>query len=91
MPHIQNTTATARWYEEGDSFDQRSAYKAVCTLSYLDEEEVFLHGLHGQITKLDMVKLFTKLKAQGIKRILALRKGKYISRDIDEYLFRYNT
>lgn len=89
MPHIQNTTATVRWFEDGCSFDKRSAYKAVCTLSYLDDEEVFLHGMHGQVERLDMVKLLAKLKTLGVKRVIAVRKGKFITRDID-YLIRYN-
>lgn len=82
---IEPAVSIVRWYDAG-SFDNRSPYRAVCSVFYLSATTVYIYAMHGRLTRVDMRELFTALADQGVTEVMAERKGKITTRDVVELL-----
>jgi hypothetical protein len=82
MIHIQTATTIARWYDEANGFEQKLPYRAICSITHLTDKIVYIHGMHGKITKADMLELFIELSLMGIEQVTAERKGEMVTRDV---------
>ena len=78
---IEPAVSVVRWYDTG-SFNNRSPYRAVCSVFYLSSRTAYIYAMHGRLTRKDMRELFAELAAQGVTEIMAERKGKIITRDV---------
>lgn len=83
MMHIESTHFVVRWYDEADGFRLRKPYRAICSIFLLEEDHVFVYGMHGSLSKMDMKALFEALLDRGVKKVTAERKGKLITKDIE--------
>ncbi len=88
--NLQPAVTTVRWYDDGESFESRSPYRAVASIMHLTPTSVFIFGMHGKISKADMGELFVELQKQGIETVTAERKGKLTARSISKLLERSN-
>lgn len=86
--HFEPATTVIRWYEDGCSFEQRSPYKAVCTITYIRPDTVVISGMHGQLNKSDMAELFKRLVKEGVTKLIAERRGELVTRDLVDMLRR---
>lgn len=87
MIHVQTTTSLVRWYDDG-GYEEKSPYRAICSIVHLNDTQVYIHGLHGIMNKADMLELFEHLDSQGVEQIIAERKGKMVFRDIKALIAR---
>ena len=85
MIHVQPLTSILRLYKEG-SYEERSPYDAVATITYLDTETVYISGLHGKISIPLLRELVEHLLACGVKEIHMDRHGKHKVLDITTLL-----
>ena len=87
--HVQETSATARWYEGpggGNPFDERRPYSAICSMFFLGNKKVFIYGLQGNITR-DMVSALAKeLLRRGFEEVIMERRGTYVTHRIDKFI-----
>ena len=83
---IEDVNCVARWFSSKEDLDSGVGYKAVCNIFFVNPQTAFIYGLHGVLDKSDYRELLTRLKAKGCTTILAERKGKLVSKDIDWYL-----
>lgn len=81
--HIQAVSSIARWYDEVDGYKDKTPFRAVCSIAWLGDTYVYIHGMLGKIEKKDLIELFTELQSRGVTHIMAERRGKFITRDID--------
>ena len=88
--HLQATSHIARWYDEDNGYKEKKPFRAVCSISWLGDKNVFIHGMLGKIEKKDMKELFLMLQSMGATHVVAERRGKFITRDIDLVLTKAN-
>lgn len=88
--NLQPSVTIARWYDEGQSFELKSPYRAICSIMHLTDTEVFIFGMHGTLSKTDMAELFIELRSRGIETVTAERKGQLTRRNIIKLLERAN-
>lgn len=84
--HISPSVLTIRWYDEDEGYEKRLPYRAVCSMTIINDEEAYLYGMNGKVSRKDICDLFTKLKKYGISKVTSYRHKKKITYDIDEYL-----
>jgi hypothetical protein len=65
LAHYQEVTGHVRLYREG-SYQARSRYGCIMTVSWCGPEDVYLSGAHG---KMDVVSVRDLLKPKGVRRI----------------------
>jgi hypothetical protein len=77
-----------RWYDQDQGYENKLPYRAICSITWLGNTQVFLYGMHGKITKEDMKLLFVELALLGATHVVAERKGKFVIKDINFLLSR---
>lgn len=85
MIDIEPIVATVRWYNENDSYEQKSAYAAIATIHLMNKDTVYISGMHGVITRARLQELAIWLKQHGIIYAFAQRKDKWKKYDVDHY------
>jgi len=76
MIHVQPLTSILRFYEKG-SFEERSPYAAIATLTYIDNDTVYISGLHGHVNKHFYDEVREHFRKLGIKEVHMERHGKH--------------
>ena len=84
--HIQPTQATCRVYGEKGSYESKTPYEAVFTITFLWDNSVFLHAAHGKINLKVCQEIVKKLQSEyGIKTAYLERHGKVITLTADKF------
>lgn len=87
MVEIESTASIVRWFpNDVEIAKRRTPYVAVCSLFHLEPHHVYIYGMHGKLTKVEMAELFTELLNRGITKITAERKGRLVTRDLEQVL-----
>ena len=73
--HFKPTLAQIRFFETG-SYEERTPFKAIATVQFINDVEAFISGLNGTVTRADMIEVFRQLKAMGITIVRYDRHGK---------------
>ncbi|MFY0656342.1 MAG: hypothetical protein JXR12_06300 [Neptunomonas phycophila] len=73
--HFKPLLSTVRFFQNG-SYDEKTPFHAVATVQFINDEEAFICGLHGSITRADMKELFKELAEMGITVVRYERHGK---------------
>lgn len=79
--NIQPSSATVRWYDTG-SYEEKSPYKAICSYFHINDDTVYIHGMHGTLGKQDMAEFFKQLLSRGVRYIVAERRHRLVTKDI---------
>lgn len=79
------TQGVVRFYEKGDSYENKSPYVGICNVLFLDEKHVAIVGMHGKINREALASLYKILWNLGVRVILAERKGKHITYYLEDY------
>ena len=81
---VQLTPVVAhlRVYDDGGSYEQRSAYTCIMTVLYLTDETVLIMGAHGRLSKLIVEKIEDVLRAVGVKKMTYERDGVDVEVDL---------
>ena len=88
--HLQEVSSIARWYDTEDGYEKKIPFRAICSVTWLGDTHVFIHGMLGKLGKQDMKELFLELQSKGVTHVMAERKGKFVTRDIDLLLSKAN-
>ena len=88
MVHFEPIVYTVRWYEDGDSFEEKSPFKTVATVNVMNGDTVFVSGFHGTVTRLMLREFVIWLEDHGVKYVFAFRKGIWKQYNIQKY-FRF--
>ena len=73
--HFKPILSTVRFFDDG-SYEEKTPFKAVATVQFINDDEAFISGLHGTITRADMREVFEELAKMGIKVVRYERHGK---------------
>ncbi len=73
--HIKPVLSHIRFFPEG-SYDDRTPYSAIATVQFINDDEAFISGLHGTITRAEMRAVFKELSNMGITVVRYERHGK---------------
>ena len=83
--HLEPIVYQARFYAEGDSYEARDPYVGVATILVVDDQG-FISGLHGRVTRRHWHALARQLKARGIATIASLRHKRQRTYRVDDWL-----
>ncbi len=84
--HVQQTSATVRFYKKDHSYANYDPFEAVATLQFIGEKHCFLSALHGKITKTVLCELAGYLYGLGLEQLVAERHGKLVYYEVTRYL-----
>lgn len=87
MMHVEPILLTVRWYNDGESFEQKSPYAAIATIQILNSDTAFISGLHGTVTRKRVYELAKWFKEHKISYVFSTRKGEWKKYDV-EYFFK---
>lgn len=73
--HIKSEISTARFFSTG-SYDDKTPYDAICTIHHISDDEAYICGLHGTISRETIRELMNKLRDLGISIVRFERHGK---------------
>ena len=84
--HIQPTQAVCRVYSGDSSYEKKSPYDAVFTITFLWNETVFLQAAHGKLDTKVFKLIVDKLEQEyGVKTAFMERHGKLIALTADKF------
>ena len=74
--HIEPCTLCIRVYEEGKCYKNKDDYIAVMTGLIISDNEVFIQGAHGKLSKKDIIDIHKQLGKMGYVNLTFERHGK---------------
>lgn len=83
--HVEFTDGVVRWYSDG-GYESRSSFEGVASLHVLGRDTVYIHAMHGKITRQGMAEAAKLLYEAGFRKVVAERNGEIIVRSIEEYM-----
>ncbi len=86
--HVEPIVATARWYSGADAqsaFDAFEPFEACATLQWAGPDEVLISALRvdGRLSLRFRSELRDWLLAQGVRRLVYLRRGRRVVREVE--------
>lgn len=63
-----------RFYNEGNSYGNKDPYDLIMTVTWLNDDEIYIQGAHGNINKDRFKQVYNYYKSKGVKRIRFQRK-----------------
>ena len=75
MIHIKPVLSHIRYFSKG-SYENREPYSAIATVQFINDNEVFISGLHGTISRKDLQEGIAELTLLGVTIIRYERHGK---------------
>lgn len=88
MVQVEHVNSVVRWYESQEDLDLNRPYKSICSMFWLSPKSVFVYGMHGTQTKEMMIEFLKRLTELGVEHIIAERKGRMVTKDIQALLNR---
>ena len=84
--HVQPTQAVCRVYYGDGSYESKSSYDAVFTVTFLWDNSAFLQAGHGKISNQGYQLIAKQLEADyGVKTVIMERHGKIVSYPISRF------
>ncbi len=80
--HVEPIAETLRWYPTDGGYDAWEPAAAVATLQWCGPDEVLVSGLRGRMTMAFRAEMREMLMARGVKRMVYLRRGRRVVRDV---------
>ncbi len=88
MVQVEHVNSVVRWYESQEDLDLNRPYKSICSMFWLSPKSVFVYGMHGIQSKEMMTEFLKRLTELGVEHIIAERKGRMVTKDIQALLNR---
>lgn len=78
MIHLEMSTRTSeiRAYDQPGGYEKRLPYRAIVTVTHLNDQFVYLSGAHGISDRETWEKLLDLLRERGVTTVMLERRGR---------------
>lgn len=78
MIHLKMTpqTSAIRAYDQPGGYDKRLPYRAIVTVTHLNDKIVYLHGAVGTVCRETWAKTLDLLRTAGVTTVMLERHGR---------------
>lgn len=80
MIHVDSCRGFIRFYKKGDSYEEKSPYKALMSYHALSPETIYIDGTMGRLASSDIDNLYKILKDKHFKRVIGYFPTKFLPR-----------
>lgn len=88
MVQVEHVNSVVRWYSSEEDLRLNKPYTSICSMFWLSPKSVFVYGMHGIQSKEMMIEFLKRLTELGVEHIIAERKGRMVTKDIQKILAR---
>jgi len=78
MIHLEMSTRTSeiRAYDQPGGYEKRLPYRAIVTVTHLNDQVVYLSGAHGIADRETWESMLNLLRASGVTTVMLERRGR---------------